>query len=684
MMRSWPAASAARRSAAQRLAAIRVRHMSGPAVAPPGATAATLPGWYAQSVSQGVLEHSDAQAALLVRLEGVREAVAASRKRAAAADWLVGLSDALREAARSDTTAAVRRSLGRGSSATGRRGMVSAAAQATVNSGAGTELSAAAASEAFVVSFLKARAALMGAGARSATRLRRAVATPEGVYLHGGVGTGKTMCVDAFAALCAADGAGEAGAVGANLARWTQDEASALLKHAARPQGVGGVRRVHHHALLMEVHERMHAWLQGPASSAGAVAAVASDVAAGRGIDGSGSGSPVRLLCCDELQVYDAADAALLGQVFTALVERGVCIVVTSNRAPTDLFANGLNTDLVKPLVRAVQATCAVVDMDSEHSADSAASLRDSQSDRVGLAPAGASGPSSAASKALPDFRRRLAAPAGTIVWAAGPGADAEGASEAGVRSRFEDIAAAVRAAGSSDRSGALHGKGASMAASGRLRVGRDNAGLFCAELDVGFGRKLALPEVANDRCLWAPFEWLCGQAAALGPADFRSIMRAFDVVAVPGVPALGFQERNEARRFITAVDVAYEEGVVLLAGLQTHPDALFAGLAETSFRAVGASSENEQAGDPRANPPRTKVVRHGGSSSSAATTFVAGPGDEQVEWSATGRVGASLGEATGVADTAFAHRRTASRLLELAGADFVSSLASRRGFRLD
>lgn len=680
MMRSWPAA---RRAAAYLGSAIRVRHMSNPGASSRQTPAATLPDWYAQSVAKGVLEHSDAQAALLVRLEAVRLAVAESRKRASAADWLVGLADALREAARKDTAAAIRRSLGRGSSATGRRGMVSAAAQATVNSGTGTELSAAAASEAFVVSFLRARAALMGAGARGATKLRRAVATPAGVYLHGGVGTGKTMCVDAFAESCATDGVAAAGARGTGIFHGPGDASSKMLVQASLPQGAGGVRRVHHHAFLMEVHERMHAWLQGPGSSAGAVAAVASDVAAGRAVDGSGPASPVRLLCCDELQVYDAADAALLGQVITALVERGVCIVVTSNRAPADLFANGVNRDLVKPLVRAVQAACTVVAMDSEHSAG-APSHGGPRSERPGVSEqtgARTSRPTSEGPKALPDFRRRLAAPAGTVVWETGPGADAEGAGEARLRRRFEAVAEAVQEA-----AGAVDGDGrtATQAASSTGKLGADS-GRLGSELDVGFGRRVALPEVAGGgRCLWAPFSWLCGQAAALGPADFRAIMRAFDVVAVPGVPALGFQERNEARRFITAVDVAYEEGVVLLAGLQTHPDALFAGLAETTSSPAGsAGEEGAPVGDARAPPPVARVLRHGGSSSSAATTFVAGPGHEQVEWSATGRIGASLGEAAGVADTAFAHRRTASRLLELAGAEFAASLAAERGFGL-
>ncbi|KAA0150101.1 hypothetical protein FNF29_05541 [Cafeteria roenbergensis] len=556
--------------------------------------------------------------------------------------------------------------------------MVSAAAQATVNSGTGTELSASAASEAFVVSFLRARAALMGAGARGATRLRRAVATPAGVYLHGGVGTGKTMCVDAFAAACAADGVATAEPGGAGLSGDASDARGKVLVQTALPQGAGGVRRVHHHAFLMEVHERMHAWLQGPGSSAGAVAAVASDVAAGRAVDGSGLSSPVRLLCIDELQVYDAADAALLGQVLTALVERGVCVVVTSNRAPSELFANGLNRDLVKPLVRAVQAACTVVAMDSEHGAGAASHGGEAPSGTVPATAAAVRG-RPATEPQLPDFRRRLAAPAGTVLWATGPGADAEGAEEAGMRLRFEAVVGAVQAAGARSRGVPA----ASEAASDRLRLG-PNASRFGAELDVGFGRRVALPEVAGGgRCLWAPFGWLCGQEAVLGPADFRAIMRAFDVVAVPGVPALGFQERNEARRFITAVDVAYEEGVVLLAGLQAHPDALFAGLAETASGRAGVRGGGAQVGDASAAPPVARVLRQGGSSSSSATTFVAGPGDEQVEWSATGRIGASLGEATGVADTAFAHSRTASRLMELAGADYAASLAAERGFRL-
>lgn len=147
---------------------------------------------------------------------------------------------------------------------------------------------------------------------------RRREAAPTGLYLHGGVGRGKTMLMDLFFE--------------------TVDFA---------PK-----RRMHFHEFMSEVHERIQ---RGRATTDGdPIPFVAAEMAAEAG-----------LLCFDELAITDIADAMILGRLFNGLFARDVVVVATSNVAPDRLYWNGLNRELFLPFIALIAANMDVMELRS-------------------------------------------------------------------------------------------------------------------------------------------------------------------------------------------------------------------------------------------------------------------------------------------------------------------------------
>ncbi len=285
---------------------------------------------------------------------------------------------------------------------------------------------------------------------------REAEDGPRGVYIHGGVGRGKSMLMDIFF-----------------------DAAPVTPK-----------RRVHHHHFMQEAHGEINRALVSGQETGGDSGLVryAQRLAEG-----------TRLLCFDDFHVTDIGDAMVLGPLFKALIEAGVIVVMTSNRAPDSLYENGINRARFVPFIELVKARLELVALDG-----------------------------------LTDYRTRFIS-----------------------RSRLYHTPLSAAATVELER---------------MFRHLSDGIPPEPESFTVQ-GRTLTIARTARGVAL-ASFEELC--ARPLGPADYIALQAAFHTVILSDIPRMGPDMRNEAKRFVTLIDVLYEHRVNFICSAAAEPDGLY------------------------------------------------------------------------------------------------------------
>jgi len=107
-------------------------------------------------------------------------------------------------------------------------------------------------------------------------------------------------------------------------------------------------KRVHFHAFMLDLHRRMHE-LRTAEVKGDPIPHITQEI-----ID------ECWLLCFDEFQVTDIADALIMRRLFASLWERGLVMFCTSNRPPDDLYYNGIQRDLFVPFIHECKERCSV------------------------------------------------------------------------------------------------------------------------------------------------------------------------------------------------------------------------------------------------------------------------------------------------------------------------------------
>ncbi|EFJ09835.1 hypothetical protein SELMODRAFT_129242, partial [Selaginella moellendorffii] len=322
--------------------------------------------------------------------------------------------------------------------------------------------------------------------------------SPKGIYLHGNVGCGKTLLMDLLF-----------------------NSSEGVVKYR---------RRMHFHAAMLEVHDRMQKiWKEwrssekpGDEEEEGELEprtdsvspifdAIADELLKNANDEDEFEGAS--LLCFDEVQVVDPFTAVALAGIFGRLLNRGLVLVATSNRPFTDLNKDGLQKEVFLKFLERLEKHVCPVSVDNKV-----------------------------------DYRRVIADSYNKqkhYFWPLNSQTDEK------LRLEWKNAISSLE---------------------------KNGLTVSSSRVPVMFGRALEIPESCDGVAKFT-FEQLCDYP--LGAADYMALAQRYHSVFITGIPVMSMKIRDKARRFITLVDELYNHQCQLICTAAAPPDELFLGTDE-------------------------------------------------------------------------------------------------------